>query len=207
MVGLGTLRECLADPDVSAVLSVGRRPCGVRHAKLRELILPDLFQFSAVERELTGWDACLWALGISSIGKNERDYAKITEELTLLWARALLKLNPNFRFAYCSAQGAGGSGMWARVRQRVEGELKKMPFARAGVVRPGFIQPGPGIKSGVKIYQAAIVLFSPIFPLVVKLFPAFATTSERLGRAMLRIVQGRADRFILESVDINRVGA
>jgi hypothetical protein len=206
MVGLGTLRECLADPDVSAVLSVGRRPCGVRHAKLRELILPDLFQFSDVERELTGWDACLWALGISSIGKNERDYAKITEELTLLWARALLKLNPNFRFAYCSAQGAGGSGMWARVRQRVEGELKRMPFARAGVVRPGFIQPGPGIKSGVKIYQAAIVLFSPVFPLVVKYFPAFATTSERLGRAMLRIVQGRADRFILESVDINRVG-
>jgi uncharacterized protein YbjT (DUF2867 family) len=206
MVGSGTLRECLADPAVSKVLSIGRRPCGVQHAKLRELMLPDLFQFAEVERELTGWDACIWALGVSSIGKDERSYAKVTEELTLLWARALLKLNPNFSFSYCSAQGAGGSGMWARVRQRVERELKSMAFRHVGVVRPGFIRPGPGIKSGVKIYQAAIVLLSPLFPVVVKLFPSIATTSERLGRAMLRIVQGRADRFILESTDINRLG-
>ncbi len=207
MVGAGTLRETLADPDVSAVLSVGRRPCGVTHPKLRELILSDLFQFSHVERDLTGWDGCIWALGISSIGKDEAAYAKVTEELTLLWARALLRLNPAFSFSYCSAQGAGGPGMWARVRQRVEGTLKEMPFRHKGVVRPGFIRPGPGIKSGVKIYQAAIVVFSPIFPLIVKFLPAFATTSEQLGRAMLRIVQGRADRFVLESSDINRMGS
>src|SRR5258706_13485119 len=109
MVGLGTLHETLADPDVAAVLSVGRRPCGIGHAKLRELILPDLFQFTQAEKDLTGYDACIWALGISSIGKDEASYAKVTEELTLLWARALLRLNPNLGFSYCSAQGAGGS--------------------------------------------------------------------------------------------------
>lgn len=207
MVGSGALREALADPDVEAVLSVGRRSCGVTHPKLSELLLPDLFHFSDAEEKLRGWDACVWALGISSLGLKEEAYAKVTVELTLLWARALLRLNPIFSFCYCSAMGAGGGSMWARVRQRAEGGLRAMAFRHAGCVRPGFIQPGPGIRSSVKAYQAAIVILRPLFPLLVKTMPFFATTSERLGRAMLRVVQGRADRFILESGDINRVGA
>lgn len=206
MVGAGVLREALADPGVEAVLSVGRRPCGVEHPKLRELLLPDLFDFAAVEPRLTGWDACIWAVGISSMGLDEAAYAKVTEELTLLWARALLRLNPGLSFCYCSAMGADGRSMWARVRRRVEGALKAMPFRHAGCVRPGFIRPGPGIRSSVRLYQAFIVLLRPLFPLLVKGLPRHVTTSERLGRAMLRVVEGRADRFILEPADINRVG-
>ncbi len=204
MVGAGVLREALVDPGVEAILSVGRRSCGVKHPKLRELLIPDLFHFAAVEPDLVGWDACVWALGISSLGLEEQAYAKITEELTLLWARALLRLNTDFCFSYCSAMGAGGRSMWARVRQRVEGELRRMPFRHVGCVRPGVVHPGRGIRSQVKAYQAAIVFFKPFFPFLVKFLPAYFTTSERLGRAMLRVVHGRADRFILESVHINR---
>ena len=207
MVGLGTLREALADPDVEAVLSVGRRSCSVQHPKLRELLLPDLFDFAAAEAQLTGWDACLWAVGVSSVGLDEPAYARVTEEMTLRWAHALLRLNPGFSFCYCSAAGADGGSMWARVRRRVEGALKLMPFKHAGCVRPGVIQPGPGIRSQVKIYQAFIVLFRPLFPVVVWAAPSLATSSERLGRAMLRVVKGQTDRFILESADINRIGA
>lgn len=207
MVGKGTLREALADPDVEAILSVGRSSCGVTHPKLRELLLPDLFNFATTEPQLVGWDACVWSLGISSIGMDEPAYAKVTERMTLVWARALLRLNPDLSFCYCSAAGAGGKSMWCRVRQRVEAGLKAMPFRHSGCVRPAFIKPGPGIRSKVKLYQAFIVLAKPLFPLLVAAVPAHATTSERLGRAMLRVVQGRADRFILESVDINRIGA
>jgi uncharacterized protein YbjT (DUF2867 family) len=206
MVGAGALREALSDAGVTAVLSVGRRPSGVSHPKLRELVLPDLFDFSAVDAQLAGWDACVWAVGISSLGLDEAAYARVTEELTLLWARALLRLNPDFSFCYCSAAGAGGRTMWARVRRRVEKALEALPFRYAGCVRPGFIQPGPGIRSTVKMYQAFIVLFGPIFPFFVRAVPSLFTTSECLGRAMLRVVEGRADRFILESADINRVG-
>jgi uncharacterized protein YbjT (DUF2867 family) len=205
MVGTGTLREALVDPDVDAVLSVSRRSCGVQHSKLRELLIPDLFDFAAVENELRGWDACLWAVGVSSVGLDETAYARVTEDLTLRWARALLRLNPVFSFCYCSAAGAGSSVMWARVRRRVEDALRAMPFKHSGCVRPGFIQPGPGIRTQVQIYQALIVVFRPLFPLLVWAAPAWATTSERLGRAMLRVVQGRADRYILESADINRL--
>ena len=207
MVGTGVLREALADPDIEAVLCVGRRPCGVSHPKISELLLSDLFDFTASEASLTGWDACVWALGISSIGLDEPAYAKVTEELTLAWAKALLRLNPGFSFCYCSGKGAERPAMWGRVRLRVEAGVKGMGFRHAGCVRPGFIKPGPGIGSKVKLYQAFIVLMRPFFPFLVKTFPKQATTSERLGRVMLRVVQGRADRFILESEDINRIGA
>jgi hypothetical protein len=206
MVGAGALREALRDPGVEAVLSIGRRSCGIVDPKLRELLHDDLFDVAPVERQLAGWDACLWAIGISSVGLDEAAYAKVTEDLTLLWARTLLRLNPRFSFCYCSAMGAGGKSMWARVRQRVEGALRAMPFEHAGCVRPGFIEPGPGIRSRVKAYQVLITVFRPVFPLGVRLLPSLFTTSERLGRAMLRVVQGRADRFILEVSDINRLG-
>ena len=206
MVGAGTLREALADPGIEAVLSVSRRSCGVQHPKLRELLLPDLFEFASVETQLVGWDACAWSVGVSSIGLDESAYAKVTEELTLRWAAALVQLNPDFSFCYCSAMGADGGSMWAGVRRRVEGQLQALPFRHAGCVRPGFIQPGPGIRSHVRLYQAFIVMMKPFFPLLVRGLPSLFTSSERLGRAMLRVVQGRADKFILESADINRLG-
>jgi uncharacterized protein YbjT (DUF2867 family) len=207
MVGMGALRELLADDGVDAVLSVSRRSCGVQHPKLRELLLADLFDFAAIEPQLVGYDACIWAVGISSVGLDEAAYAKVTEELTLLWARALLRLNPKHSFCYCSAAGADGGSMWARVRRRVESALRALPFQHVGCVRPAFIRPGPGIRSTVKLYQFFIVLFRPLFPLIVWALPFAATTSERLGRAMLRVVQGKTDKFILETRDINRVGA
>lgn len=207
MVGTGALREALADPSVEEVLVVGRRTCGVAHPKLRELLMPDLFDPSAVEPQLTGYDACLWAIGVTSLGKDEAAYAKVTEELTLTWARTLLRLNPVFSFCYCSAMGADGSSMWARVRRRVEDGIRALPFRHSGCVRPGFIRPGPGIRSATKLYQAGLVVFGALLPLVVKLLPKHATTSERLGRAMLRVVQGKSDAYLLECADINRVGA
>lgn len=210
MVGAGALREALSAPEVEAVLSIGRQPCGVEHPKLRELLLNDLFEFAAIEDQLVGYDACIWAIGISSMGLDEAAYARLTEELTLVWARALLRLNPGLSFCYCSAGGAGGRSMWARVRQRVEGALKSMPFRHAGAVRPAFIRAGPGIRSRTRAYQVGVVLMrplNPVIPFFIRVFPSMFTTSEILGRAMLRVVEGKADRFILESADINRVGA
>jgi len=207
MVGAGALQEALNSPDVEAVLSIGRRKSGVSHSKLCELEMKDLSDLSGVEEKLKGYDGCIWAIGITSMGMEEAEYARVTEELTLLWARELLRLNPEISFCYCSAAGAGGNMMWARVRQRVEAALQGMPFKHAGAVRPGFIRPEAGIRSRVKAYQAMITLFRPVFPICLRLFPGGFTTGERLGRAMLRVTQGKADRFILESVDINRVGA
>jgi nucleoside-diphosphate-sugar epimerase len=154
MVGAGVLQTALNAADVERVLVVGRQPTGVTHEKLQELILPDLFEVSGIENKLHGYDACIWAIGISSSGMDEAAYAHITETLTLKWAKMLLRINPGISFCYCSAAGAGGKSMWARVRQRVESELLRLPFRHAGAVRPvlfvrhqghGAERPGTGL--------------------------------------------------------------
>lgn len=209
MVGASALREALADGTVEGVLTVGRRPCGVTHPKLKEVLLPDLFDVALIAQELMGYDACIWAIGISSVGMDEASYSEVTQRLTLLWADLLLDLNPAFSFCYCSAGGAGGRSMWARVRQRVEKSIREMNFVHAGVVRPGFIQPGPGIRSRTPGYQAgaaALRVLGPAYNLLVRSMPFLFTTSEILGRAMVRIVQGKSTLYIHESADINRLG-
>jgi uncharacterized protein YbjT (DUF2867 family) len=206
MVGQGVLREALAEPDVESVLCVGRRTCGVSHPKVRELLIPDLFDFAAHEPQLTGFDACIWALGVSSVGLDETAYSRVTEELTLTWAKALLRLNPNLSFCYCSGMGADGKAMWARVRRRVEAGLKELPFKHVGIVRPGLIRPMHGITHRYLSYRIFLVLMWPVFPLLVWLAPGLCTTTARLGRAMLRVVRGQGGGYILESRDINRLG-
>lgn len=209
MVGASALREALADASVTCVLSVGRRTCGVTHAKLKEVLVPDLFDIASISEQLSGYDACIWAIGISSVGMDEAAYSEVTERLTLAWAEQLLKLNPEFSFCYCSAGGAGGRSMWAQVRQRVETRIGQKSFLHAGVVRPGFIQPGPGIRSRTPGYQAGaavLQLLGPAYGLLVRTMPFLFTTSQILGTAMLRIVKGQSELYIHESADINRLG-
>src|ERR1017187_1754263 len=120
MVGQGVLRECLRDPRVESVLSIGRSSTGQRHQKLREIVQRDVANLSAVERELAGFDACFFCLGVSSVGMNEPDYRRLTYDLTLTVARVLAAQNPGMTFIYVSGTGTDsserGRSMWARVK-------------------------------------------------------------------------------------------
>ena len=89
MVGQGVLRECLLDPDVQSVLSIGRSASGQRHPKLRELVHRDFLNFSPIENELSGFDACFFCLGVSSLGMKEEDYRRVTYDFTMAAARVL----------------------------------------------------------------------------------------------------------------------
>jgi uncharacterized protein YbjT (DUF2867 family) len=106
MVGQGVLRECLLDPGVEMVTAIARNPIGQRHAKLREMILPDIGDLSRVEDQVCGYDACFFCVGIASAGMQEADYRRITFDLTVNAARALARLNPPMTFIYVSGMGA-----------------------------------------------------------------------------------------------------
>src|SRR5258705_7504149 len=90
MVGEGVMHECLLNPGIEEVLIVGRRPSGFSHPKLKELIASDMFDLSAIESQLSGYDACYFCLGVSSIGMSEVDYRHITYDLTLHFAKTLV---------------------------------------------------------------------------------------------------------------------
>ena len=105
MVGAGALRECLHDPGVRLVQTIGRAPTNQRDPKLREIVHADLWDYTAVESQLFNFDACFFCLGVASAGMSEPDYARVTHDLTLAAAGTLARLNPQMTFVYVSGVG------------------------------------------------------------------------------------------------------
>jgi uncharacterized protein YbjT (DUF2867 family) len=207
MVGQGVLRECLLDPEVKRVLTIVRSPTGQQHTKLRELVRTDLFDYSNIEADLTGFDACFFCLGVTSAGMTEEQYTHITYDLTLAAATTLARLNPAMTFIYVSGSGTDGTergrSMWARVKGKTENDLLKLPFKAAYMFRIGFVQPLHGIVSKTKLYRIFYSVLQPILPLMQRAFPSQIGTTEQVGRAMLLVARHGFPRPVLESKDIN----
>jgi uncharacterized protein YbjT (DUF2867 family) len=203
MVGQGTLRESLLAGDVEQVLAVVRKPTGVRHPKLREIKLADFADLTPIADELKGYDACFYCLGASSVGLTEEAYTKINYDYPVAAARTLAELNPDMTFVYVSGAGtkATSRAMWARVKARTENAVIEL-FANGYAFRPGFIQPTYGATSGTTFYRYAYAVMAPIVPLLERVVPKYITTSDRLGRAMLRVARTGFGNHIVENADL-----
>jgi uncharacterized protein YbjT (DUF2867 family) len=210
MVGQGVLRECLLDPEVTEVLAVVRKAGTLaRQEKLRELAHQDFLDFRAAADALTGYDACFWCLGITSAGMNESDYTRVTHDYTVAAARVLAERNPKMTFVFVSGAGtdAKSKTMWARVKGKAEDAVAALPFRAAYLFRPAFIRPARGIKSKTRSYRILYAALAPVFPLVKLVAPRHATTTEAVGRAMLRVAKEGAGKTVLENWDIDALGA
>jgi uncharacterized protein YbjT (DUF2867 family) len=203
MIGQAVLRECLLDPDVGRVLSIGRSATGKTHPKLREVVRADLFDYS--DLDLRGYDACLFCLGISSAGMSEANYRRVTYDIALAAAHALLRTNPSMSFVFVSGAGTNSKSrtMWARVKGETEDALLALPFRRAVMVRPAFIQPMHGETSRTRLYRVLYKIIAPLVPLLKRLFPRAVTTTEILAKAMLRAAREGTPGSILETAQIN----
>jgi len=207
MVGEGVLHECLKHQDVDSILVINRRPCGVEHRKLTEIIHPDFFDFSSIESRLSGYNACFLCMGVSAFRMKEKDYRHVTYDLTMTVARTLVKLNPEMTFCYVSGTGTDssekGRSMWARVKGQTENDLMKLPFKAVYMFRPGYIQPIKGLKNTNKMYR----VLSPFYPVWKTLFPGYVCSLEQLGLAMINTLKLPPDFHILENLDISKLSS
>lgn len=206
MVGEGVLHVCLNSPDVESVLVLNRKPCGVTHPKLKEIIHKDFMDLTSIEDQLAGYNAGYFCAGVSSIGKKENEYRKITYDLTLNFANSLVQLNPEMVFTYVSGVGTDstekGKSMWGRVKGKTENDLLKLPFKDVYLFRPGYIHPIKGLQNTYKVYKA----FSPLYPIFEKLFPNYVGTLKELGNSMIYVTQNGYEKKVLECEDIRRTG-
>lgn len=205
MIGAGALIESLEDETVTEVLAVGRRPTGREHPKLRELVHDDFLDWSAVEPQLAGYDACLFCLGISSGGMSEAKYRRITYDISVATAEALLRQNPDMRLCFISGAGTdpSSSTMWARVKGEAEQAMLALPWRSAHMFRPAVIMPRKGVRSGVTSYRVMYALLGWTYPFFRVLTPNMVTTTVLLGRALLRVAREGHDGAILEGAAIN----
>jgi uncharacterized protein YbjT (DUF2867 family) len=202
MVGEGVLHECLLHGGVEAVLVLGRRPCGVSHPKLKEIIVDDFHDLSPIEEQLNGYNVCFFCLGTSSVGKKEAEYFKVTHTLTMHVAVTLSRINPGITFCYVSGYGTDsseqGRSMWARVKGKTENDLLKLPFIRVYNFRPGYMQPTKGLKNTLGFYKYV----RPLYPLLHAAFPGFFCSLQEVGLAMIHAASRGCDKHILEVKDI-----
>jgi uncharacterized protein YbjT (DUF2867 family) len=209
MVGQGVLRECLLDASVESVLAIGRNSTGQSNAKLREIKHSDFLDLSAISPQLAGYDACLFCLGVTSLGQSEENYRRLTYDITMAVATTLVKLNPGMTFIFVTGQSTDsterGRVMWARIKGKTENDLFKLPFKAAYMFRPGGIQPLHGVRSKTAWVQAIYAATGPLWALLNRIAPKYVTTTEKLGRAMIKVARDGYPKPILESLDINRV--
>jgi nucleoside-diphosphate-sugar epimerase len=201
MVGEGVLIECLNHPGVEQVLVINRRPGGVSHPKLREIIHNDYFELAGIEQQLVGYDACFFCLGVSSIALSQEEYRRITYDLTLNVARTLAKCNPDLIFCYVTGAGTdsseSGRVAWARVKGATENALMRL-FKKSYMFRPGFMKATPGQKN-VKSYYTWLAW---LYPIGRTLYPAGFCTLQEVGRAMINAASRGYSKHILEVRDI-----
>lgn len=204
MVGEGVLHECLNHPDVESVLIVNRRSSGAKHPKLKEIIHKDFYNLTDIEKQLSGYNACFFCLGTTSVGKSEELYNKITYELTKTFADTLVKLNPEMTFCYISGTGTDtsekGKLMWARIKGKTENYIIKL-FPKAYMFRPGLIIPTKGLKNTLTPYK----IFAPLIPLVKLIFSGYVCSLREIGVAMINTVTKGYEKKILEVEDIKNL--
>ena len=202
MVGAGVLHECLQNPAVEHVLVLSRKTSGVKHPKITELLHADLHNLSPIESQLTGYNACFFCAGISSVGVSKDEYERITHDLTLAFAQTLLRLNPNLTFTYVTGAGTDssekGRNHWARVKGRTENELLALPFQHAYMFRPGYMHPTSGQANVPQAYR----YFGWLYPVARRLTPGFVSTMQELALAMIKSVSNGYPKRVLEVRDI-----
>jgi hypothetical protein len=178
----------------------------VKHEKLRELVHNDFFNYSSIEDSLRGFNACFFCLGVTSIGKSDEDYRRLTYDLTMAAARTLSRLNPDMVFCYVSGAGTDsterGRSMWARVKGKTENDLMQLPFKRVYAFRPGYIKPTAGLKNTLAFAKP----LAPLYPLMNLLFPKYVCTLEDVGLSMIHVAANGYHKTILECEDITRLG-
>jgi len=211
MLGAGALLECLDEPRVGSVLVIARRPTGVVHAKVTEVIHADFFKYDDLRSRFAACDACFFCLGVSSVGMSEDAYHHLTYDLTLAAAGAMVGASPQMTFCYVSGQGTDsterGRAMWARVKGKTENALLRLPFKAAYMLRPGFIQPLRGVRSSTGFTRAFYAVTAPIFPVLRLLAGNHITTTVNIGRALIHLAAEGDPKRILGPRDINRLAA
>jgi nucleoside-diphosphate-sugar epimerase len=207
MVGKSVLLECLDSPFIEQVLVVNRRPIGISHPKLRELLLDDLSRVSELRDDIKGYDACFFGMGVSAAGMAEAEYTRLSYDIPKAWVETLHALDPRMTFIYVSGMGTDetekGRIMWARVKGRTENLVLGKGFAHAYAIRLGALLPERGIRSSTPLYRFLYAIMRPFFPLMRRSKHVITTTA--FGRGIINLIRVPQRDGRLTNADLNRL--
>lgn len=206
MVGQCVLTECLKNPAIEEILIIGRKSCGIKNPKIKEIIHHNFLDYSDIENELKAYDACFYCLGVSSVGMSKEKYYDITYNYTVAVGEILSRQNKNMSFAFISGAGTDETEKsrvhWARVKGKAENVLRKYPFKSLSLFRPAYIKVLDGVKPSYSINKYFDWFF---YPVLKTFFPKTVITSEELGKAMINSMFQKEKARIIENEEIKNL--
>jgi hypothetical protein len=197
--GDGILKAALASPDVRDIRVITRRTTprieqGVASGKVRVTLHTDYLDYSAIETQLTDIDSVFWAIGLSSLGVDEKTYGTIHVDYPARFVAKWLAVSdkPATSFHYISSSDISddSSAMWAREKVRAERtlfQLAKGTKLQVIAYRPDYI--GPTDEEAHLGQKLLYWFFAPI---------GAAVKAEKIGKAMIEVAAARLDEITNE---------
>ncbi len=205
MIGSRILQDCLKRDDVGIVTSVARRPSGLQHPKLREIVHVDFRNFSQIADHFENQDVCFYCLGVCTGRVDRESFREITVDYTVAFAETLKRHCADSVFCFLSGQGADVTEksrvMFARDKGAAENALRGMSFRRLHIFRPGYIYPVEPRREPNLTYRLMRAFYRPVS----FLYPNIGTTSDELGAAMISAAFVGCDKTVLENRDIREM--
>lgn len=205
MIGEGVLHECLKHSHIEKVLVITRRPTGYSDPKLQEIVHDDFMDLTSISDQLSGYNACYYCIGVTSVGKSEEEYTRQTYSMTMNLARPLSVLNPEMTFCFISGAGTDSTGtsrsMWARVKGKTENELMKLPFGAVYCFRPGAIEPFLPLRP-TQTYFKTYRYFSWLMSVMKFVSPGMVITLKDLAASMIHASLTGYPKNVLEMKDM-----
>lgn len=205
LVGSEVVRAAIADSTITKITVIVRRQLPQQHPKVHTIIRKDFKDYSGLEETFATHEACIWCLGISQNLVSREEYHNITYNYTVAAAKAVLHVNPAMRFVFVSGTGADSNEksrvLFARVKGMAENALRKLPFQKLVIARPGGIIPTHP-KPGAKPAEKMIVVLSKI---VGFFMPRLVIRSGELARALLHLAKHGANKIIVENQELKKL--
>jgi nucleoside-diphosphate-sugar epimerase len=204
MIGKLVLKNCLSREDVFKVISITRKPIGIQHEKLNEVLHNDFLEYTGLENNFKNIDVCFYCMGVYTGQVPRTAFKKITVRFTKAFAETLRKNNTNTSFCFLSGQGADSSErskiLFAREKGIAENILLNLEFTHTHIFRPGYIYPNTPRKEPNFFYKLMRLLYKPI----AAIYPNIGVTSIQLANKMVAAGLDGGDKLIYENKDIRK---
>ena len=196
-MGEGTLLELLKVDSVEKVLSVSRKPTGIRHEKLEEYLVSDFIQLREGDAHFKNYDAVFFIAGITSVGTPKDAYVRISQEIPLHFAD-IMPDKERMTFIYLSGAGTSPDGkqFWQQVKSKTEAEIQTKGFKRAFALRPAIMKWAKGQKH-IQTMQYFFLPFYPLFRLLGQ-----GNSMKEIALSMLTLVRDGHDKLAITPKDI-----
>ena len=192
--------ELLKVDAVEKVLSVSRKPTGIKHEKLEEYLVSDFMALQAGDEHFRGYDAVFFIAGITSVGTPKDAYVRISQEIPLHFADIMPDKE---RMTYIYLSGAGtspdGKQFWQQVKSKTEAEIQTKGFKRTFGFRPAVMK----WAKGQQHVQTMQYFFLPLYPLIRLM--GQANNMREIALSMLTLARDGYHQFAIGPKDITKL--